>query len=59
MTLWGGRFDSSMSDALWNLSESFSFDRALYRHDIMGSRAHVTGLVRIGILTEAEGAVLV
>ena len=59
MTLWGGRFESSMSDALWNLSESFSFDRALYRHDIMGSRAHVTGLVRIAILTEAEGAVLI
>ena len=59
MTLWGGRFDSSMSDALWNLSESFSFDRALYRHDIMGSRAHVEGLVRIGILTEAEGSVLI
>ena len=59
MTLWGGRFESSMSDALWNLSESFSFDRALYRHDIMGSRAHVTGLVRIGILTEAEGSILI
>ena len=58
MTLWAGRFDSSMSQALWDLSESFSFDRALYRHDIMGSRAHVQGLVRAGILNEAEGGVL-
>lgn len=58
MTLWAGRFDSSMSQALWDLSESFSFDRVLYRHDIMGSRAHVQGLVRAGILNEAEGGVL-
>ena len=54
MTLWGGRFDSSMDDALWNLSESYSFDRALYRHDIMGSKAHIAGLHKAGILTGAE-----
>ena len=54
MTLWGGRFDSSMDDALWNLSESYSFDRALFRHDIMGSKAHIAGLHKAGILTGTE-----
>ena len=54
MTLWGGRFESSMDDALWRLSESYSFDRALYRHDIMGTKAHIEGLHKAGIITGAE-----
>ncbi len=54
MTLWGGRFTRPMSRALWELSESFSFDHALYAHDILGSRAHVRGLARAGLLTHDE-----
>lgn len=54
MTLWGGRFESSMDETLWNLSESFSFDRALYRHDIIGSKAHIEGLHKAGLLTGSE-----
>lgn len=54
MTLWGGRFESSMDQTLWNLSESFSFDRALYRHDIIGTKAHIEGLHKAGIITGAE-----
>ena len=55
MTLWSGRFDSSMDSSLWALSESYSFDHVLYAHDIMGSRAHVRGLVVAGLLDEAQG----
>ncbi len=58
MTLWGGRFDSPMSQALWDLSESFSFDRALYVHDIRGSLGHVEGLRAAGLLTDAEARIL-
>ncbi len=59
MTLWGGRFDTPMSRALWDLSESFSFDRALYAHDIQGSQAHVEGLRVAGLLSDEEAALLV
>lgn len=56
MTLWGGRFSTSMDQSLWDLSESFSFDRVLYHYDIAGSRAHVQGLAAAGILTDEECA---
>ncbi|RWW23149.1 hypothetical protein GW17_00012607 [Ensete ventricosum] len=38
--LWGGRFEDSVTDAVERFSESVSFDKALYKQDIMGSRAH-------------------
>jgi argininosuccinate lyase len=59
MTLWSGRFSSPMDETLWNLSESFSFDRALYAHDIRGSRAHVEGLEKAGLLSADERNTLV
>ena len=59
MTLWSGRFSAGMDEALWNLSESFSFDQVLYAHDIAGSKAHVAGLVAAGLLTADEGGTLV
>ena len=58
MTLWHGRFTVGMDEALWDLSESFSFDQALYAHDVAGSLAHVRGLVAAGIVTTDEGSVL-
>jgi argininosuccinate lyase len=58
MTLWSGRFSSSMDTTLWDLSESYSFDHALYAHDIRGSKAHVRGLVAAGLLSEGEGDTL-
>jgi argininosuccinate lyase len=54
MTLWSGRFTSPMDETLWNLSESFSFDQALYAHDIQGFKAHVEGLAKAGLLSEEE-----
>ncbi len=58
MTLWSGRFSSSMDEALWDLSESYTFDHVLYAHDIRGSKAHVGGLVAAGLLSDDEGTVL-
>lgn len=42
--LWGGRFEESVTDAVERFTESISFDKALYKHDIMGSRAHASML---------------
>ena len=42
--LWGGRFEESVTEAVENFTESISFDKALYKHDMMGSRAHASML---------------
>jgi argininosuccinate lyase len=55
-TLWHGRFEGGPSAELLAFSESLSFDRRLAPDDIEGSRAHVRGLIRSGILTPEEGA---
>jgi len=39
--------------------ESISFDRRLWRHDILGSIAHATMLTKIGILTKKEQQAIV
>lgn len=53
-TLWHGRFGAGPAAELMAYTESLSFDRELWREDIEGSRAHVRGLSRAGILTSAE-----
>ena len=58
MTLWGGRFSESMDSTVWELSESYTFDHVLYRHDLLGSRAHVHVLVAAGLLSDDEGVAL-
>ena len=55
VTLWSGRFDEPMDGTLWDLSESYSFDAALYAADIDGSLAHVQGLVTSGLMSAQEG----
>jgi argininosuccinate lyase len=52
--LWEGRFEGSPSEALQALNDSFPFDRRMYRQDIAGSRAHVTMLADVGLLTIEE-----
>lgn len=52
--LWEGRFTGSPSEALQALNDSFPFDRRMFREDIAGSRAHVTMLADVGLLTGEE-----
>ena len=52
MALWGGRFSSGVNADVARYSESISFDKRLYRHDIMGSRAHVKMLAKAGIIPQ-------
>jgi len=53
VSLWGGRFAGSASDALAALSKSTHFDWRLAPYDIAGSRAHARVLHRAGLLDEA------
>jgi argininosuccinate lyase len=53
-TLWHGRFAGGPADALLAYTVSLPFDRRLWPDDIAGSRAHVGGLARAGLLTDAE-----
>jgi argininosuccinate lyase len=47
-----------MDEALWDLSESYSYDNVLYAHDIEGSQAHVRGLATAGLLSADEATTL-
>ena len=58
MTLWHGRFEGGPAEELLAFTVSLPFDRRLWAVDITGSRAHVRGLVRSGLLTEDEGAAI-
>src|SRR6266480_2813673 len=49
-----GRFHKSVADIGQRYSESVSFDRRLYRHDVAGSIAHAAALVKVGIISAAE-----
>jgi argininosuccinate lyase len=49
-----GRFVNGPSADVAKFTESLSFDRRLWRHDILGSRAHAAMLRKVGLLTAAE-----
>ncbi|XAR62077.1 Argininosuccinate lyase [Bertholletia excelsa] len=52
--LWGGRFEESVTDAVERFTESISYDKQLYKHDIMGSRAHASMLARQGLMSDSD-----
>ena len=54
-TLWHGRFAGGPAEELLAFTVSLPFDVRLAADDVTGSRAHVRGLLRAGILDEAEG----
>ena len=54
--MWTGRFQEATDAQLRAYSESISFDRRLYAHDIEGSIAHAAALTAAGLLTEVERA---
>src|SRR5438105_687365 len=49
-----GRFQEPAAGIARRYSESVSFDRRLYRHDIVGSVVHAAALAKAGILSAAE-----
>jgi len=58
VTLWQGRLGGGMADEVAAFTVSIDFDRALAEDDLEGSRAHVKGLGKAGILTDDEVTVL-
>src|SRR5438105_2079440 len=57
--MWGGRFTGGADSRMEQFTESISFDRRLYRHDIIGSQAHARMLAEVGLLTAAEAEQIV
>ena len=52
--MWGGRFADGPSAIMREINASIPFDKALWREDIAGSRAHVAMLAKQGIVSEAD-----
>ena len=58
MTLWRTRLGGESAQELWDFTASLRFDVRLAADDIAGSRAHVSGLKRAGLLSDEEASVL-
>ena len=52
--LWGGRFTKETDRLVYNFNASVTFDRKMYRQDIIGSKAHAAMLGKQGVLTQEE-----
>jgi len=59
MRLWGGRFAADGDEQVAAFGRSIDVDAAMALDDLDGSVAHIRGLGRAGILTEAEVVTLV
>ena len=57
--LWGGRFGERTDARVEAFSESVSFDRRLWRQDIVASTAHARMLAKVGVLSLGEAAAIV
>jgi argininosuccinate lyase len=59
VTLWQGRFgDEGPAEELLAFTVSLPFDRRLATDDLNGSRAHVRGLARVGLLAPDDAGIL-
>ncbi len=53
-TMWGGRFAEATAASVEAFSASIQYDARLYRHDVMGSKAHARMLARQGLISAEE-----
>jgi argininosuccinate lyase len=53
-TMWGGRYAASPAQIMEEINASIDFDKRLWRHDILASKAHVAMLGATGILKPKE-----
>lgn len=56
---WGGRFQGDTDQRVEAFTESISFDRRLYAHDIQASIAHAQMLAEVGLLSQTEAEAIV
>ncbi len=52
--MWGGRFSSGPSEIMEEINASIEFDKQLYAHDIVGSKAHCEMLASTGIIARED-----
>ena len=52
--MWGGRFAEGPSAIMREINASIPFDKALWRQDIIASKAHVAMLAKQGIVTQDD-----
>ncbi|TDN78399.1 argininosuccinate lyase [Stakelama pacifica] len=52
--MWGGRFEGGPSAVMRVINASIPFDKALWRQDIAGSKAHVAMLAKQGIVSAED-----
>ena len=57
-SMWGGRFAEGPSAIMREINASIPFDKALWREDIAGSRAHVAMLAKQGIVSAEDAATI-
>ncbi len=57
--MWGGRFAEAAAAKVEEYTQSESFDRALYREDIAGSKAHARMLGECGIIGKDEAKTII
>jgi len=57
--LWGGRFRDRTDARVEDYTESLSYDRRLWRHDIRGSIVHARMLGRAGVIPKRDAAAIV
>ncbi|MCE2563061.1 argininosuccinate lyase [Komagataeibacter sp. FNDCF1] len=55
---WGGRFAGGPAAIMQDINASIGFDRALWRQDIAGSKAHAAMLAKTGIISQADAAAI-
>src|SRR5881227_2969132 len=56
---WGGRFSGDTDNRVEAFTESISYDRRLYRHDVLASQAHARMLAEVGLLSADEAQQIV
>ena len=54
MAMWAGRFEKDLNSRVNAFNESLSFDRRMYKLDIIGSMAHAKMLGETGIIKRNE-----
>ncbi|MGB9803143.1 argininosuccinate lyase, partial [Desulfofundulus sp.] len=57
--LWGGRFQKLTDHLVDDFHSSISFDRRLYRYDILGSMAHARMLAKQGVIAHEEAQAII
>ena len=58
MALWGGRFSTGPAESVAALSRSVDFDWRLVQYDIRTNIAHVNGLTRSGVISQADALLI-